>query len=388
MLKSNLLYLIQTLLIAGTIFLVVHRNARALQLQVLIWCCGVIGVMLRYGTEGQLGFYSNDQLLYVAVLRSLTDWRFTEPEMTSLYWWIEYSKIPYPLAALPLSIAGVHAALALKTVSLISLLALSHEILKRFKPVSLMRQLTTLFFSGCALIGSFFSVLALRETMMMYLVFRFTTDKSFVARLVSLSLLALLRSHLAAALIVAELVMIVWKRLRFRVRLGVAEVPAICLVGFSLGTAMFYWTYRGSQGYALLDRIQLPFATGDGLNQVSKVAANFVGLQFLMTHEAFIRLSIQELFILRVIFSDTVMIPLIFSLFCLVLGPQLRERHQFALLAFTIYVSIAINTSFNSFRQNIPLMPLMGMTVLDFLKSRSQFITTPSRHLHRELPPS
>jgi hypothetical protein len=291
-------------------------------------------------------------------------------EQASIFWWTEFSKIPFPAAALPLAASGIHFALALKTVSLICLLALSRELLARYNSIRISGQAKVLYLTGCGLIGSFFSVLALRETMMMYFVYRYATDRSFAGKLISIIVVFLLRSHLAAALIVAEIVLAAWTALTRRRELGFFNVPLLIVGGTTLGFMLFNWRFNSMQGYTFWSRLQTPFNSDFGIDETLRTASNYSGLQFLTSHEAFIRLPISELLLLRTIFSDTVLIPLGFTVACLIFGYRLNERHKFTLLTFAIYVSIVTNTDFNSFRQNIPLMPLMGIVILDFLKDR------------------
>ena len=370
MFDSKLIYLIQTVLIAITLLFFLRREARVLQLQVIVWSLGVIGIMLRFGTEGQLGFYSNDQLQYAAVVRILTTWQWAEGEEATFFWWTDYSKLPYPAAAAPLALAGIHIALALKTVSLISLILLSRDVLMRYTNSSLVGQVKNLYLVGCGFIGSFFSLLALRETMMMYFVYRYVLARSSMGKLVFISMIFLLRSHLAAAIIAAELILSGWIWISKRLKLGFFNVAALLIGGLTIGYALFNLRFNRMQGYGVARLFQTPFSGNFGIAETTQFASNFVGLQFLTAHEAFVRLSISELVFLRALFSDTIVIPLGFTLAFLVFGNCLTRRHQFTLLAFAIYVSIVTNTDFNSFRQNIPLMPLMGMVILDFLKDR------------------
>jgi hypothetical protein len=364
------LYIIQTLLIAAVLYVFVVREQRILQLQVISWAIGVIAIMWRFGIDEQLGFYSNDQLHYNSIVRILMFWTWPEGEPVTAFWWLDFSKVPYPISAVPLALAGVHSALALKTVSLICLLALSRELLYRYQAVNLLDQIKVLYFTGCGLIGTFFSLVALRETMMMFFVYRYVADRSFVNRLFSIVILFLLRSHLAAALIVAEVVIWVWMWFTKNRRLGFAETPILIICGVTVGFMMFSWRFNGIQGYDIFRRLQTPFNGGFGITETIQTASNYGGLQFLTAHEAFVRLSTAELLLLRLVFSDTVLIPLGFTLMCLIINHRLSERHKFTLLAFTIYVSIVTNTDFNSFRQNIPLMPLMGVAILDYLQER------------------
>lgn len=370
MFDSRVIYLVQALLIGTLIYIFVWRQHRVLRLQVIGWTAAVIAIAWRYGTEAQLGFYSNDQLQYAAVVRILLYQDWQPGEQASFFWWTEFSKIPYPAAAVPLAAAGIHVALALKTVSLICLLALSRELLERYGSIRLTSQVKVLYLTGCGFIGSFFSVLALRETMMMCFVYRYATDKSFTGRLFSLIIVFLLRSHLAAALVVAEVGMALWSTATRRRKLGFIDLPILLVGGTTLGFMLFSWRFNGMQGYGIWRQLQTPFNSTFGINETLQTASNFAGLQFLTSHEAFIRLSISELLLLRTIFSDTILIPIGFTLVCILFAHRLTERHKFTLLAFATYVSIVTNTDFNSFRQNIPLMPLMGVVILDFLKER------------------
>jgi hypothetical protein len=326
--------------------------------------------MWRYEPVAQLGFYSNDQIQYAAIVRILTTWSWAEGESPSLFWWTEFSKIPYPAAAAPLALIGVHFALALKTISLICLLALSRELLERYQAESMRSQIAVLYLTGCGLIGTFFSLVALRETMMMYFVYCYATNRRLSSKIVFLALIFLLRSHLAAALLVAEVALAAWTWLTRGRRIGFAEAPILIVGGVTLGYLMFSWRFNGIQGYDIFRRLQTPFNSNFGITETVQTASNFAGLQFLTAAEAFVRLSVSELLLLRLVFSDTVMIPLGFTVVCLIVNHRLSQRHKFTLLAFTIYVSIVTNTDFNSFRQNIPLMPLMGVVILDFLKER------------------
>jgi len=358
---SKWMYIAQALLIAGVLYTLFRRQPLVLRLQIVGWVIGVIGIWWRFG-EGQLSFYSNDQVHYASIVRILVH----ETWPRTLGGWLEFSKIPYPAAAVPLALIGINQTLALKSVSLVFLLALSRELLGRDQTSSIIGHARVLYLTGCGLIGSFFSVLALRETMMMYFVYRFATDKSLGGRVTSLTILFLLRSHLAAALIAAELTLALWKWVMGKRKLNYAEAPALILLGATIGTLLFTWRFIG------VSRIRTPFNGDWGISETLQVASNFAGLQFLTAHEAFIRLSVTDLLMLRVVFSDTILIPLAFTIACLVLRPLSRDRHRFALLAFTTYVSIVRHTDFNSFRQNIPLMPLMGLVALEVFQERRE----------------
>ena len=359
MLVSELMYIFQALLIGSLISWLVRHDALVVRLEVMIWTLGVTAIAWWFGLVEQLNFYSNDQRYYSGVVKSFST--------ASIPWDVDTwlgSKIPYTVAALPLALAGVHPTLALKTVSLVCLLALTRSALDANRSRTHKDQIITLWLTACGIVGTFFSMLALRETMMMLFVYRFATSQSPVTRGVSLIALYLLRPHLAAAVFAAEVVMVVWRLVRGRLSLGTAETPILIAIGVILGTTLFAWGVGGTGG------IGTRFTGGWGIEQAIRVASNFVGLQFLTVAEDTVNYSLTRLLLLRLVLNETILIPVAFTVICLFFPHRLNDRARFTLLAFTIYSSVVIGTDFNSFRQNIPFMPLMGLVVLDVIRSR------------------
>ncbi|MFZ9805646.1 MAG: hypothetical protein ACO3ER_04795, partial [Ilumatobacteraceae bacterium] len=112
----------------------------------------------------------------------------------------------------------------------------------------------------------------------------------------------------------------------------------------------------------------------------------FVGLQFLTARESTVEFSITSLLLLRLLLSETIIIPLLFTVAVLV-----TRRHsllmQSVTWSFGIYIGIATNTDFNSFRQNIPFMPVMGLVVLLAWKEHREAgseVPTPPLTVRRE----
>jgi hypothetical protein len=357
--ESLMLYTLQAVLIAGVICFAFRDQSLVLRLQVLAWLVGTLTIAWRYGPGEQTNFYSNDQSYYWKTLDSFAV--FGVPWDVDM--WL-HSKLPYTVAALPLAAIGIHPTLALKTVSLICLMALSRRLLSDARSETLKDQAVTLWLTACGLIGTFFSLLALRETMMMYFVYRFATDRSTGIRLFSLVVLYLLRPHLAAAVFAAEVVMLAWRWVRGKRQFGAAESPMLISFGAILGTTLFSW---GVGNYA---QVLTPFSGGWGIAQATRVASNFVGLQFLTVREETVEFSIARLLLLRIVLNETIVIPMAFIAICLFASRWLNDRDRFTLLVFTIYASVVIGTDFNSFRQNIPLMPLIGLSIVRHLASR------------------
>lgn len=353
-------YSLQACVIGGLLTLLLKD--RILRLQVLTWTVGVIVVAWRYDLIDQLTFYSNDQVHYTSIVRALWSGNWTMESS----WWLDGAKIPYTLSALPLTFVGVHEALALKTISLVCLLRLSHLLTQRISFRNVYLEFRMLYFTGCGLIGSFFSLLALRETMMMLFTYTFATSKSSTTRLISLLIVGLLRPHLAIAIVLAESVIGVWYWVESRHRVGFGFSPMLVIFGAVVGNFLYTLRLRDLRG------IDIPFFNDWGTREVTQIASNYFGLQFLTTESWNVSFSISDLLILRVVLSETLVIPTLFTIVMLVAGLQAKRLHRTTLLIFSIYISIATNTDFNSFRQNIPLMPLLGIAIIEFLDHRKQ----------------
>ena len=357
---SETMYVFQSVLVGCLLGWFVRRDPLIIRFQVVVWTLGVTAIAWRFGLVEQLDFYSNDQRYYSEVVQSFSTAGFP--------WDVDVwlgGKIPYTVAALPLALAGIHPTLALKTVSLVCLLVLTRSVLVANRSRTYRNQIVTLWLTACGSIGTFFSLLALRETMMMLFVYRFATSQSLAIRSVSLIALYLLRPHLAAAVFAAEVVMVVWRLVRGRLSFGAAETTSLITVGVTLGTILFSWGVGGSSN------LRTPFSGGWGIPQAIRLSSNFVGLQFLTVREETVEFSITRLLLLRLVLNETIVIPVAFTVVCLFLYRQLNDRARFTLLAFTIYSSVVTGTDFNSFRQNIPFMPLMGLVVLDVIRSRN-----------------
>ena len=357
---SETMYLAQAVLIGGLFSWFMRHEALVVRLQVVIWTLGVAVIAWRFGLVEQLNFYSNDQRYYSEVVQSFS----TAGVPWDVDVWLG-SKTPYTVAALPLALTGIHPTLALKAVSLVCLLVLTRSVLDANRSRTYKDQIVTLWLTACGSIGTFFSLLALRETMMMLFVYRFATSQSVATRGASLIALYLLRPHLAAAVFAAEVVMVVWRLVRGRLIFGASESPSLVAIGVILGTTLFSWAIGGSSN------LRTPFTGGWGIPQAIRVSSNFVGLQFLTVREETVEFSITRLLLVRLVLNETIVIPVAFTVVCLFLYRQLNDRARFTLLAFTTYSSVVIGTDFNSFRQNIPFMPLMGLVVLGVIRSRN-----------------
>jgi hypothetical protein len=366
---SSQLYIAQVVLLGGVALLLLARSSLILRLQVVVWMIGVTVLVLRFGSTEQLNFYSNDQRYYVDIVKQIS----LSNVILDLDWLLSYSKIPYTLPAGILAAIGIAPSLALKTISLLCLLLLTRLILDTFRPQTVRATLLTVFFTACGGIGLFYSILALRETMMMLFATYFFVSKVPTTRVIALVLLLLLRPHLAAALLVGALFVQVWEALRNHRRestLSVAMLAVLSVVGgYLLYMFGLWWQYRlvGAVGHQW------------GITAATRAASNFVGLQFLTARSETVEFSLASLLALRILLPETILIPLGFMLALLLRPAVTTTVGRTALVSLAMYVGLVTNTEFNSFRQNIPFMAVMGIVILHaWTPSKSQTRDTPA----------
>lgn len=354
-------YLAQTLVVAGLLAILLRHKPVVLRVQVLVWALGVGFIAWRFGIDKQLDTYSNDQRYYNFVVEMFShDFGLALQEIN-----IVSAKLPYTLPAVVLATLGIHPTLALKTISILSLLILSSLVLDSVSARSMSRHLRLLYLTGCGAIGLFFSTLALRETSMMLFTYTYAFGKSAHVRVMSLAAVYLLRPHLAVALVVAELITTIWRWLNSRRNAGYWSVPTIVLLSLTLGGVIYSQTIP-----AHLEPV--PVSNSFTTEQMTRFFSNFVGLQFLTVPESTVNFPILSLVILRIVLSETFVVVTVFIVTCLLTSFRLSERAVFTLAAFSTYVSVVTNTDFNSFRQNIPFIPLMGVLLIGMVEKGSR----------------
>jgi len=341
-----------------------------MQLQILGWMFLTTVIALRYGLLEQQNFYSNDQRYHTGLVNEL----LTSGLPYDIDWWLSSVRIPYVIPATIVAASGIESLLALKFVSLLALLATTSLIQRVVLTTSIRDVVVTSYLSATALIGVFFAALGLRDTTMMLLVLWFFSSSSTPVKVSSLVGLGLLRPHLAAAVLIGSLVGLALHKLR-------RDSTAKPLTNFAdLGTAPIVGYYVYSLGLQFRDGISGFFGHTWGISPVLRIASNFVGLQFLTVRESTVEFSTTSLLQLRLLLSETIIIPLLFTT-AVLLTRRRSLLMQSVMWSFGIYIGIVTNTDFNSFRQNIPFMPVMGLVVLlawkEHQERRSEVQTSP-----------
>lgn len=206
------LYVIQLVVISAVLFVVFRDEQRVMRLQLLAWLVLTTLIRIRYGLVEQANFYSNDQRYYVSVVEAIV----FDGVPLDVDWWLSASRIPYTMPAALLTLTGIAPILALKTVSLIYLLLTTRLLLTKIQGLNLRGSLGAVYIMAVGGIGIFFSSLALRETSMMFFVAVVFTTSSLSSRLMALTMLTLLRPHLATAILIGYLIVFVLRRNKAR----------------------------------------------------------------------------------------------------------------------------------------------------------------------------
>jgi hypothetical protein len=265
-----------------------------------------------------------------------------------------------------LNLVGIDTALALKTVSLGYFLGTVSFMRTIVTSAGLKPRISTLFMTATGPIGVLFASLALRETALMFFVLYAIRGASPIHRILALCMLGLLRPHLAAALFLGMVIVELFGNLR---KTDSSWHPMIAFSSLVSGTLLGSLLF--AIGANLLYGNQPSLWQSFSVQPTVRIASNFVGLQFLAAPDGTVALSIADLLLARLLLSETIVIPLLFTL--VVLTSRRVDRYaQLALWSFSIYVGLATKTDNNSFRQNLPLMPTMGLTVLQMLQNRHQ----------------
>ena len=105
--------------------------------------------------------------------------------------------------------------------------------------------------------------------------------------------------------------------------------------------------------------------TNEVLSQAkfTRLGANFLGLQFLVLGDA-VKLSVVTLFATRILFIDTFLIPIIFLITMVIPSKRWNDLRIEIFSGFIFFYGVTSQTMFNSTRQNIPFLLIMGIASL------------------------
>jgi hypothetical protein len=343
------LYPIQLLGFGLMLYLFLGRRDQVLGIQIALWTVFNTYLFFRYGIYGQLDFYSNDQKFYVRTTEQLLNWQFE----LSIDFLTEYLKLPFTMPSAVLAASGIHPVLAAKTTALGYLMASTHLVLKS-SAMTHGARLAQAYLSGLIAIGVFFGSLAQRDTALVYFTLLFIFGKSRQTGLIGFVSVYMLRPHMAAALAIAYLISRFPLKPRNYIRVLILLTVSAAVAGhlsFALGTIVMDgqpWQLYGHRW---------------GIKPVMRIFTNVVGLGFLTSNPDTVPLTTSALFLTRLVFFESLVIPALFIVALLFAGPpddSTRISRVGLWFGFVFYLGIVTVTDFNSFRQNLPFVIGMG----------------------------
>jgi len=318
---------------------------------VVLWAVGVTAIFRRYGADGLLDFYSNDQRYHQFLVGKL-EWGgrpllfsdIEERRYTFLGWaWLGRA-------------AGFDEVLVLKFVALVCSLV-TYRIVERELDASGAGVKLHWVWLTTGPVMLFFSLLALRETMLAMSLTYLFVGRNPSLRLAAFANAFILRPHLGIALAAGWGLVWVVRRIPaawHSLRLGVTAVTSALLGAWLLaviGRVVGSWTPPES-----------PFPPDK--DAVFGILANLTGLQFLLVDTVTIERSLTNLIVTRALFVETIAVPTLFALSLFVPFVRFERLRLWVLASFVIYLGVITGTDFTSFRQTLPFMPTMGLLVV------------------------
>jgi hypothetical protein len=270
-------------------------------------------------------------------------------------------RIPYIVPSYIFSLFGLSVPVAMKTASLMSYLGLVAVIRNHLKRTGIPITAIALYLTvGPAVF--FFSTLALRETAMALFVTYVFVGKLPLLRVLALIGLLMLRPHIAFVVVAAMVGAYLW---------GLAKDFARRNYYWLLGASLLIAVIGGSTSYQFeyARRSSKPISFGlPSSDQILQVLGSFTGLQFLWADLDGIDKSLSQLVIPRLLFFDTILIPALFIITLLVPISSFRNMKIGMLIAFGTYSGIVTSYEFQSFRQYLPFIPVMGLCIIELLQ--------------------
>ena len=315
------------------------------------WFIGVSIIFWRFGAIGQWSFYQNDQYFHWKLVAQGygQDFNLTFDRLN-------FVRIPFTAPAFLLSQVGFDPTLSLKFVSLCCALGNISLIERELRARDIRFTILT-FWLVAGPISSFFSLLALRETMMLLCVTQLFIGKSQSGKAVSLLILVILRPHLAAAIVFGQFWGWIFSRLKRMWYLPSVLVTALLpiylgTIGFSLGNYIIY---------------RLPLQLYHELflkAQIIQVFSAFAGLQFFTVAYQTVEFTTRSLILIRLIFPEIVLVPLLFTGSCFLFTPRTTRLKLSVLATFVFFTAVSSGTEYLSVRQSLPIMSVMGVAAL------------------------
>ena len=352
--ENSLSYYIQALGLSLGVAFLAQRQGRLSGIQAFMiatWFIGVSAIFWRYGAIGQWSFYQNDQYFHWKIVAHGYGDGFNLS-----FDRLNFFRVPFTAPAFLLSQVGFDPTVALKFVSLCCALGNVSLVERYLRDHNAQFTLFT-FWLVAGPIASFFSLLALRETMMLLCVTQLFIGVSQSGKALSLLILLILRPHLAAAILFGQVWGWIFSRLKRNWYLPSVLLTALLPIylgtlGFSLGNYVIY---------------RLPLQLYQDLflkAQVIQVFSAFAGLQFFTVAYQTVEFTTRSLILVRLIFPEIVLVPLLFTGSCFLFTPRTTRLKLSVLATFVFFTAVSSGTEYLSVRQSLPIMSVMGVAVL------------------------
>jgi hypothetical protein len=332
-------YSIQAIFFALIAVVVVSRSKKTDLYQfalISIWLIGVIVIFARY-KDDQVLFYSNDQLFHRDVIEYyLTVEGIQVREIISLRYLLT---VPVYF----ISLLGFDAMLIIKFLQLGALLLLYKRSQQFLSEQSLQIRFWQLpLIAGPILI--FMSLLSLRDVVLAYFALLFVSSGDRNSRILGLGGAFLLRPHLGVALAIGFILSSFYSR--WKPKFQSIAFSAVALFSYGIGT-IAYWIGAVIQKGVSFDTPRTVFSQF----KFSQLAANFFGMQFLALNNpdrAIVDASTFALLLSRLVFFDTLLIPVLFLIAVFRHPEFLTKQKVLTFYAFMFFYGVVSQTSFNS----------------------------------------
>jgi hypothetical protein len=345
-------YSIQAVFFALVAVVVVSRSKKTDLYQfalIAIWLVGVIAIYARYRAD-QVFFYSNDQLFHQNIVEYYLPIEGVRiREIISLRYLLT---VPVYLV----SLLGFNAMLIIKFLQLSALLLVYNRSQKFMS-----EHFLTIRFWQLPLIAGpllvFMSLLSLRDVLLAYFALVFVSSSDRNSRILGLGGAFLLRPHLGVALAFGFILSYFYSK--WKPKLQGLALSSIALLSYATGT-IAYWIGAVIQKGVNFDTPKTTFTQ----LKFFQLAANFFGLQFLTLNDPdnqIVDASTFSLLLSRLVFSETILIPMLFLIAVFRHPDFLTKQKTLTLLAFFFFYGVVSQTSYNSTRQNIPFLICMGL---------------------------
>ena len=203
----------------------------------------------------------------------------------------------------------------------------------------------------------FMSLLSLRDVLLAYFALVFVSSSDRNSRILGLGGAFLLRPHLGVALAFGFILSYFYSK--WKPKLQGLALSSIALLSYATGT-IAYWIGAVIQKGVNFDTPKTTFTQ----LKFFQLAANFFGLQFLTLNDPdnqIVDTSTFSLLLSRLVFSETILIPMLFLIAVFRHPDFLTKQKTLTLLAFFFFYGVVSQTSYNSTRQNIPFLVCMGV---------------------------